>query len=274
MGHRAIDPTFSISYFQIVDYIVIPLVACGASLLTFFSGFGLGTLLTPIFAIFFPIDLAVALTAIVHFLNGLFKLGLVGRYADRAIILRFGLPAIIAAFVGAWVLTKVSDFSPVASYQLGGHEFEILPIKLVIAVLMVGFTLFELMPRLRSLEFSSQFLPVGGILSGFFGGLSGHQGALRSAFLARAGLTKEQFVGTGTVIASMIDVARLTVYSKHLTSDGITTNFKLLALTTFAAFVGAYCGSKLLKKITMHRIQAVVSVSLLALAVALGLGVI
>jgi len=51
-----------------MDYFVIALVAFTASLLTFFSGFGLGTLLTPAFALFFPINLAVALTAIVHFL--------------------------------------------------------------------------------------------------------------------------------------------------------------------------------------------------------------
>jgi acyl-CoA reductase-like NAD-dependent aldehyde dehydrogenase len=41
------------------------------------------------------------------------------------------------------------------------------------------------------------YLPVGGLLSGFFGGLSGHQGALRSVFLLRAGLTKESFIATG-----------------------------------------------------------------------------
>ncbi len=73
-----------------MEYLFIPLVAALASLLTFFSGFGLGTLLTPIFAIFFPVELAIGLTAIVHFLNGLFKLSLVGRYADKAILFKFG----------------------------------------------------------------------------------------------------------------------------------------------------------------------------------------
>lgn len=257
-----------------MDYFIIPLVACGASLLTFFSGFGLGTLLTPAFVIFFPIDLAIGLTAIVHFLNGLFKLGLVGRHAHKSTILRFGLPAIIAAFAGAWVLTLVSDLPDIASYRLAGHELRVLPVKLIIAALMICFTLLELVPRLRDLKFNNRYQPLGGLLSGFFGGLSGHQGALRSAFLARSGLTKEQFVGTGTVIASMIDVARISVYSKHLSSDGITTNISLLLLTTLAAFVGAYTGNRLLKKITMHGVQVVVSASLFLLAVALGMGVI
>jgi hypothetical protein len=33
----------------------------------------------PVFAIFFPVELAVALTAIVHFLNNVLKLALLGR---------------------------------------------------------------------------------------------------------------------------------------------------------------------------------------------------
>ena len=56
-----------------VVYIVCSLVALLASGLTFFSGFGLGTLLTPVFALFFPIEIAITITSIVHFLNNLFK---------------------------------------------------------------------------------------------------------------------------------------------------------------------------------------------------------
>ncbi len=58
-----------------MEFVVIPVVALLASLLTFFSGFGLGTILLPVFALFFPVDIAVALTAIVHLLNNLFELG-------------------------------------------------------------------------------------------------------------------------------------------------------------------------------------------------------
>ena len=54
-----------------MEFLIIAIVACGASLLTFFSGFGLGTILTPVFIFFFPLDVAIALTGIVHFLNNL-----------------------------------------------------------------------------------------------------------------------------------------------------------------------------------------------------------
>ena len=37
-----------------MEYVVVCLVALGASALTLFSGFGLGTVLMPAFALFFP----------------------------------------------------------------------------------------------------------------------------------------------------------------------------------------------------------------------------
>ncbi|OFZ23242.1 MAG: hypothetical protein A2X94_12125 [Bdellovibrionales bacterium GWB1_55_8] len=257
-----------------MEQIVIPLVAFAASLLTFFSGFGLGTLLMPVFAIFFPVDLAVGMTAVVHFLNGLFKVGLVGRHAVKRVVVRFGAPAVLGAVIGAWFLTQISDADPILTYRLGEREFRVFPVKFVVAALIVVFTLFELLPKLRNMEISSRYLSLGGILSGFFGGLSGHQGALRSAFLARAGLSKEQFVATGAMIATFIDVARIGVYSTHFAADGFSANSRLLILTTAAAFAGAFAGNRVLQKVTMRGIQVFVSFSLLVLSMALGAGLI
>jgi uncharacterized protein len=93
------------------------IVVCAASMitagLTLYSGFGLGTLLMPVFALFFPVEVAVAATAIVHGANNIFKMGVVGRYADRTLIIRFGVPAIIAAFVGAAALGYVAHFGEI-----------------------------------------------------------------------------------------------------------------------------------------------------------------
>ena len=105
-----------------MDYALIGAVALVASGLTFFTGFGLGTLLLPAFAVFFPAPIAVGLTAAVHFLNSLFKLALVGRRADLRVAVRFGLPAVAASFVGAWLLAWLSDLRPLFSYNLLGRR--------------------------------------------------------------------------------------------------------------------------------------------------------
>jgi uncharacterized membrane protein YfcA len=70
-----------------LELAIICVAAFGASILTFFSGFGLGTILTPIFMIFFPVEVAIALTGVVHFFNNIFKLLLVGRNADKFVLI-------------------------------------------------------------------------------------------------------------------------------------------------------------------------------------------
>jgi uncharacterized membrane protein YfcA len=254
-------------------YVVVCSVALLASGLTFFSGFGLGTLLLPAFALFFPIEQAVAMTAVVHFLNGLFKLALVGRQADRRIVLRFGLPALVASFVGAWVLTWLAGIEPVLTYTLTGREFKVTPAKLAIGVLLLLFAAAELLPRFRDVSFGPQYLTLGGLLSGFFGGLSGMQGALRSAFLVRAGLSKEAFVASGVVIACLIDVSRLGVYSRSLLAEGPRLDYGLLGAAVVSAFAGALLGNRFLKKLTMQGVQRIVAVMLFAVAVGLVCGI-
>jgi uncharacterized membrane protein YfcA len=244
------------------------------SLLTFFSGFGLGTLLMPVFAIWFPVDLAIALTSLVHVLNNLFKLSLVGRNADRAIVLRFSIPAVFTALLGAWILVRLAKLPPLAEYTLGGHSFQILPVKLLIAFLIIIFALFDIIPRFRELQIPPRYLPIGGLLSGFFGGLSGHQGALRSAFLIRSDLSKESFIATGVVIACLVDLARLGVYLKHFLHAGLSENKRIVIFATLAAFLGAYLGNHFLKKVTFKTVHALVTLGLFLIALALGGGVI
>src|SRR5687767_8360267 len=170
-----------------MEILILCLAALITSLLTFFSGFGLGTILTPVFAIFFPIEIAIALTGVVHFLNNIFKLGLVGLKADKAVVIKFGIPAFFSALIGAYLLVKLSNLEPLYSYTIDDRNFTVTPIKLIVAVLLVFFALMEVVPSLKKLDFGKNLF-VGGILSGFFGGLSGNQGALRSAFLMKAGL--------------------------------------------------------------------------------------
>ena len=257
-----------------MEYSIICLVAFLGSGLTLFSGFGLGTLLLPVFGLFFPIELAIVLTAIVHFLNNLFKLALVGKKADKQTILSFGFLSIIAAFAGAFVLHQLSNMEPLLEYNILGKQLMILPIKLSIAFVLFFFACFEIIPSLANLQFDKKYLPVGGLLSGFFGGLSGNQGALRSAFLVRSGLSKEAYIATGVVIACLVDISRLSIYSNQIFLTKHTFNYPLIISATLAAFAGAFIGNKLLKKVTIKTIQILVAILLFIFSILLGLGII
>ena len=262
-----------------MSYVVICFVAIVVSALTLFSGFGLGTLLMPAFALFFPVEIAVGATAVVHLANNIFKAFLVGRKADLAVVLKFALPGAVAAVFGALLLNYVSELKPLAEYTLAGRALTITPVNLVVAILIMTFGLIELSSKFEQLRFDMRFIPLGGFISGFFGGLSGHQGALRSAFLLRAGLDKEAFVGTGVLSAVVVDVSRILVYgvtffSKQLTVLEHQDITGLVLAGSLSAFFGAFIGARLLKKITLRGIQVSVGVMLVLLAAALGMGLV
>jgi uncharacterized membrane protein YfcA len=142
----------------------------------------------------------------------------------------------------------------------------------IIASVIIAFAIFELMPSLQVIKLPRRILPVGGLISGFFGGLSGHQGALRSAFLLKAGLSKQAFIGTRVVCACLVDLSRLGVYASEIKSGWSQIETGLLAAASIAAFVGAYFGNKLMKKTEMKTINVIVAISLVTFGLAFGLG--
>ena len=253
------------------EILLIATVAFGASMLTFFSGFGLGTLLLPVFALFFPISAALMMTAVVHLLNNLFKLTLIGQFIKLPVVLRFGLPALVFAWLGSWRLVRVSGQAALAEYQWLGGEHQITTAGMLVGLLMMVFAGTELVAGNKK-GFGPRWLPLGGALSGFFGGLSGHQGALRSAFLLRCDLGKETYIATGVCIACLVDLARLSQYLpawRQLAGD-LPVNLLLIAVV--AAFSGALIGRRLLTKVSLLTVHRLVGALLLLAGTAIATG--
>jgi uncharacterized membrane protein YfcA len=149
-----------------MEYLAVAITSLLASGLTFFSGFGLGTLLMPVLACFFPVSVAVPLTAIVHFLNNLFKCSLTGKHANKKIILHFGIPAVCTAAIGATLLFRLSAHPILIHYQLLSHSISVEVVKLVMAVLIISFAAAELSPLLEKKILPLQSPFWGGLLSG------------------------------------------------------------------------------------------------------------
>ncbi len=255
-----------------LEYIIMPLAAMGASVLAFLSGFGLGTLLMPVFALFFPVHVAIALTAIVHFFNNCFEMAFLFRHVDVRVMLAFGIPAAAGAYTGAKLLGLMCGMRPVEAYSLAGLHAEITAVKLTIAILILLFAAFEAMPRLKDVSFGKRYVPLGGAVSGFFGGLSGHQGAPRAAFLITTGLSKESYIATGVAAALIIDLSRLSVYIHDLAQGGPGSHFLLLAAACGGALGGTVIGNHIIGKVTFGIVRVLVSVLLVIVALGLGTG--
>ncbi|MBM3185033.1 MAG: sulfite exporter TauE/SafE family protein [Bacteroidetes bacterium] len=256
-----------------MEIVLISITAFATAILTFFSGFGLGTILTPVFMLFFPVELAIALTGIVHFFNNIFKLILVGRNAKKEVLLRFGIPAVLAALLGSLVLLNITNSIPLFSYVAFGKLYEVYPVKFIVSILLILFASMDLIPYFQKLQFGKDKLILGGFLSGFFGGLSGNQGALRSAFLIKAGLSKEALVGTAVVISTFVDFTRLGVYATRFEKSGLFENLELVIWATLSAITGAYLGNKLLKKVTLGFLQVLTAIMLILMSICLGAGI-
>lgn len=258
-----------------MDLVLIGLVAFLISGLTLFSGFGLGTVLMPVFALFFPVPLAIAATAVVHFANNIFKFGLMVKHANWQAVTRFSIPAALAALAGAVLLNMLDRMPLLGSYALGGSTFEITAVKTAIGILIVFFALLELSPWFQKLTLPPRWLPLGGALSGFFGGLSGNQGALRSAFLLKAGLSKDAFVATGVVSAVLVDATRLMVYGTEFLSGHFTKSQELITpivVGTICAFTGAFAGKRFLQRVTLKAVRVTVAAAMLLIGSGLLVG--
>jgi len=254
-----------------MEFILIGLVALFASTLTFFSGFGLGTMLLPAFALFFSLEYAIALTGIVHLLNNLFKTGLVGSYINFKTLIVFGTPAIIGAYFGSTLLLSMTELDSAYSYTLFENTTQVSWTQVVVGVLLIIFAFLDKKTLSKRMKVPSWVLPIGGSISGFFGGLSGHQGALRTAFLAQLKLSKESFIATGIAIACLVDFTRIPMYFSNV--EQVKELPYLIMLTAvMCASIGAVLGKRFLKKISLEAVHNIIALLITVTGISMLLG--
>jgi uncharacterized membrane protein YfcA len=233
--------------YAITEYLILALLSFFAGGLTLFTGFGLSTILLPVFVIFFPVAIAVPSTAIVHFLNNFYKLFIYFKQINTRILLGFGLPALLASIIGAFLLQKLSS-----------NERNL---EIILGILIISISFMEMFPAIRTLKIGIKWAPLGGVISGFFGGLSGHQGLFRSAFLVKSGLSKNSFIATGVGIAVLVDITRLSVYGSTIFTTSIisSNDFWLpVIISTTSALFGVSLATDLVKKMTIDVIRNMV----------------
>lgn len=260
-----------------MDFLIIGVVAFSASLLTFFSGFGLGTILLPAFALFVSVPAAIAGTATVHLLNNLFKGTLVRKAVDWKTVWQFGIPAIPAAILGAFVLTYLDQSSTTLAFHIGSYTFTPTLAGVVVGGILILFAILELQTWFQKITFPSKYLPLGGLATGFMGGLSGQQGALRSMFLLKSNFDAQHFIATGVFIAIQIDLARLPTYIFGLNtfSETLTQHqMALIGVGTVCAFAGAWIGARYMKKTSVTVIRYMVATLMLIIGTLMILGVV
>src|SRR5437868_10593054 len=96
---------------------LIVLAAIVAGAIASVSGFGIGSILTPLLASFVGMKLAVAVVSIPHFIGTALRFVLIRQHVDRKVLVTFGITSAIGGLLGA--LLHVCLGSAILGYVLG-----------------------------------------------------------------------------------------------------------------------------------------------------------
>ena len=242
---------------NIMQYIVLVSLSLFTSIVTLFTGFGVGTIMMPVMALFFDVKVAIMLAAIVHIFNNLSRIVLYYRHLRWEIVRRFGVVSILGAFVGSFAQLYVDS-----SWLKNG-----------VGLFLSLFALLSLRPGLINWKLPAIIDIAGGFLSGLIGGLIGNQGAIRSLYLLNYKLEKQELIVSAALIAVVIDLTRIPVYT-FANYRYLRDNFLLLALVILASIAGTLVGSRILPQVSSELFKRIILVAVLLLGILMLLGLI
>ena len=230
--------------------LLLTLAGIAAGAIAAISGFGIGSILTPLLAAWVGTKLAVALVSIPHFLGTALRFAVIRQHVNRRVLWSFGITSAAGGLIGA--LLHLWLRSVVLGYVLG---------VLLVFAGITGVT--GLASRMR---FGRTTAWIAGALSGMFGGLVGNQGGIRSAALLGFNLKRDEFVATATAIALLVDVFRMPVYAATQ-FDQIAGHGSLIAIATVGVVIGTLGGKWMLSRIPQNVFRMIVAWIILGLGV-------
>lgn len=206
------------------------LIAFVSEIIGTVAGFGSSTIALPLSLLIFDFKTALILVAFLHIFGNIGRIGFFRFGLDKNILLKFGLISVFFTVVGAILVNFTSQ----------GTLKGILGIFLIIYPVMSWSGKFKL-------KVSNASTLLGGSLSGFFAGLIGTGGALRSAFLSAFQLPKEKYIATAAVIALAVDATRIPIYLKQGYLD--KNLYWFVPVVFILALAGSFAGKKIVDKI-------------------------
>jgi uncharacterized membrane protein YfcA len=96
-----------------------------------------------------------------------------------------------------------------------------------------------------------------GLASGFFGGIAGNQGGIRSGALMAFGLAPLALVATATATGLAVDAARMPVYLWNTGRELVGLRAPIIAATA-GVVIGTFLGERLLMGLSARAFRLVV----------------
>ena len=202
------------------------------------AGFGLATMITPIVFLWLEPHEAIAVVGIVHGSHNAWKLKVLRSSVDYDAVRRYGWAMVVGALIGAGLNSSIQAE----------------PLLLIVGVALVVLPLLTISEKWTNYRLPEAEDRIGGFGSGFFGGLTGHQGALRAMFLQKRLPDKAEYAATAAVLALVVDMTRIPVYVALEGWQILEAGWLILGLV-LAAIFGVQLGKRWLKKWKSERIR-------------------
>ncbi len=215
--------------------------------LTVPAGFGLSTMLTPLVLLLMGPHEAVAVVAIIHGAHNGWKLVLLKDHLDIDAVKRYGIWLVVGAILGALLQSSVPQN----------------PLLLIIGIFLIILPLLTISEGWTGYRIPEENDRIGGFGSGFMGGLSGHQGALRAMFLKRRLSDKMSYAATASVLALCVDLTRIPVYIIFNETENIG-NFTIILPLTISALLGVQVGKLFLERLKSDTIHFAIMIGIVA----------
>jgi uncharacterized membrane protein YfcA len=228
------------------------LCAIAAGAVAAVSGFGIGSLLTPLIALQVGTKTAVAAVSVPHLIGTGLRFWRLRDSLDRRVFWRFGLTSAAGGLAGALLNARAS--SPALTIVFGS--------------LLVFAGAAQITGSAQRWRFHGSVAWVAGALSGFFGGLVGNQGGIRSAAMLGFDLPKERFVATATAIALIVDAARMPVYVVVERAQ-VAAIWSLVVIASVGVAAGTLAGQRMLAIVPEERFKQIVGAIILLLGIAM-----
>ncbi|MEX1112417.1 MAG: sulfite exporter TauE/SafE family protein [Candidatus Andersenbacteria bacterium] len=235
-----------------IDIFLLAILTFVAASVGTITGFGTSTIMIPILVLVLPAVEAIFLVAIVHWFGDLWKVMLFRQGVNVRLLILLGGVGLATSYIGA-------------SISLGAGE-EIL--MRLLGAFLAGYAIFLVAQKNFRISRGNIAVLIGGALSGFFAGMFGIGGPIRSMFLSAFNLRKAVYIATAGAIGLMVDVTRVVTY----VAGGATLSNRLwwsLLILIPVSFAGAQVARKIVDHVPQKQFRTVVAVFLLLIGLKL-----
>lgn len=228
---------------MVLQYIFITIMTLLASIIGTLSGFGISSILIPVMSLFYPLPFTLLFVGIIHLFGNIWKIMFFKSGFDWKLILWFGIPGILASYIGASIILNLEETF----------------LKRSLGAFLLLYIVFVFIQKNWKIPSNTKTSFMGGSLSGFFAGLFGVGGTIRSAFLTAFDLPKATFIATSGMIALFIDVTRIYRYF----SGGVSLPTQLLIFLGFlvpVTLLGAWFAKNIVNKVPQKLFRSLILV--------------